>query len=139
MKIRCGLTVMIVWLIAASTVFAAQTNIDNAFQEANTRFSFRGKPIHPGLVQEFCSWISDSGAPTTISVDVLAEHDNEYPEEDVRVRKDGSVMLQKSGEQEFFYYRWLGVLHNGIHVLTVGDGVPGSGIFEDLFFVRFVS
>lgn len=115
----------------------AQVNIDTALIEANSNFTYQGKSIHPGLVKEFASLSSDPGTPTTISVDVSAEHGNEYFEDEAKVQKDGSAILQKEGEQEYFYYKWLGKLNNGIHVLVVGSGGDGSGVFKDLFFVRF--
>lgn len=116
----------------------AETDIDRAFKEANAKFTFQGKPIHPGLVQEFECWFSDPGMPTTISVDVAARHGNEYFEDDVKVQKDGSVLLKKEeSEGPYFFYKWLGKLTNDIHVLEVGESGGGSGVFGDLFFVRF--
>ena len=44
----------------------AQGNIDSALIEANDKFTYQGKPIHPGLVQQFMSWMSDPGEPTII-------------------------------------------------------------------------
>jgi len=127
---------MILVLVAVLPLLA-QTNIEKALNEANATFTYDGKPIHPGLVKEFASWISDPGMPTTVSVDVSAEHGNEYFEDEMKRQKDGSVILQKENEQEYFYYKWLGRLNNGVHVLRVADGGGGSGVFEDLFFVRF--
>ena len=113
------------------------------FQEADSQFSYQGQPIHPGLVQEFSSWISDTELPTTISVDVAAPHRNEYMESDVRAASGKRVCLdsrdiatdQKDGG--WFCYEWLGKLNNGLHVLKTADGGQFGGIFLNLFFVRF--
>jgi len=106
-------------------------------KELNSKFTYKGKPVHPGLIQEFSGWLSDSWMPTTISVDIAAKHRNEYFEDDVKVKENGSVWLSKEGERGFFYYKWLGKLSNGLHVLEAGDSGGGSGIFMDIYFVRF--
>ena len=62
-------------LLPVATTFA---DVQNDLQEVNQKFTYHAKPIHPGLVQEFSSWISDPGMSATISVDVVAEHGNEY-------------------------------------------------------------
>lgn len=112
--------------------------------EVNEKFTYKGKPIHPGLVREFEAWLSD-GTPTTISVDILAaESSNEYYEDDVEVRDNGFVRIK---EEHFFTdrdkiithyeYKWLGKLKNNLHVLDTLDWGGGSGIFEHLLFVKF--
>ena len=128
---------LFVFIIFVQFSVTAYADLKPAIQEANEKFAYNGKPIHPGLIQEFSSWISDSGEPTTISVDVAANHRNEYFEDDMKIRDNGVIVLQKEGEQEYFYYKWLGRLNNGLHVLSVGEGGGGSGVFQDLFFVRF--
>lgn len=103
--------------------------------EANRNFTYQGAPIHPGLVQEFSSWISDKGLPTTISVDVSAPHGNEYFDGDVKLQGKNICVDVKDGGS--FCYEWLGKLDNGIHVLRAGESGGGSGVFGDLFFVKF--
>jgi len=132
-------TVMAIIILAFfyhSSVFAG-SNIDNALLEANSRFTYNKQPIHPGLVAEFNSWTSDNWKPVTISVDVSAAYGtNEYAD-DVEVKDNGYVYLKKEGDGEYFYYKWLGRLNNGFHVLEVGEGGGGSGIFTSLFIVKF--
>jgi len=111
------------------------TTAPDYLQEANQKFTYQAKPIDPGLVHEFSSWISDPGMPTTISVDVSAEHSNEYSDSDVSINEAGTVC--KQGEGEFFCYSWIGRLTNGLHVLNVYENGGGSGTFCDLFFVKF--
>ncbi len=108
----------------------------NLFAESESQFTYRGKPIHPGLVQEFESWYSDKGPPTTISVDVSAPHSNEYSDDDVKVEDNGYVTYQEPDSAEYFYYKWLGKLDNGLHVLITGSG-GGSGVFRNVYFIRF--
>ncbi|MBN2190538.1 MAG: hypothetical protein JW728_04920 [Candidatus Aureabacteria bacterium] len=109
----------------------------NIFAEDESRFTYQGKPIHPGLVQEFESWYSDRGLPTTISVDISAPHSNEYNDSDVKVEDSGYVVCQDADSPEYFYYKWCGKLDNGLHVLITGSGGSGSGVFKNVCFVRF--
>jgi len=130
-------------ILVQSVVFAAtEIPIDAALTEANRDFTYRGKPIHPGLVQEFSSWISDPGLPTTISVDVSAPHGNEYFSGDLSQGegRNGCIDTKDSeGKKDggSFCYERLGKLDNGLHVLETADSGGGSGVFMDLFFVRF--
>jgi len=38
---------------------------------------------------------------------------------------------------ESFYYRWLGKMADGTHVVETGESGGGSGFFMDLMFIRF--
>ena len=111
--------------------------IQEDLQKANQSFTYNSKPIHPGLVQEFSNWISDNRNPITISVDISAGSDtNEYSDSRVTANEEGAVCRQGQ-DGESFCYHWLGRLINGVHVLRVTDSGGGSGIFGDLFFVKF--
>ncbi|MDD5644672.1 MAG: hypothetical protein PHO00_04415 [bacterium] len=109
----------------------------NVSAEIEPGFMYQGKPIHPGLLQEFESWYSDGGLPTTISVDISASHGNEYNDSDVTVEDNGYVVYQEDDSPEYFYYKWLGKLNNGLHVLITGSSGGGSGVFKNVYFVRF--
>ena len=116
---------------------AGSSSTEAILAEANNEFTFKGQPIHPGLVNEFQNWLSDYRPPITVTVDVGAAYNtNEYAEA-VTPRKDGgvSVLLGDGGEQ--FRYKRLGRLDNGIHVLHTVDRSAGTGIFHNLTFVRF--
>lgn len=95
-------------------------------------FEYNGKPIHPGLVAQFLGWISDSGTPITVAVDVAAASDtNQYYDGDVSV-KDGIVSAKLES------YRWLGRLEDGTHLVqTFSQADGGTGVFESLLFLTF--
>jgi hypothetical protein len=112
--------------------------IPSVLVEANTRFTHNGKPIHPGLVRLFESgWLSDSGRPVVVSVDVSAgARSNQFSDRDVTVREDNMYMV--AGEDSWFAYRWAGQSSNHVHVLVVSTGGGGgSGVFTSLLFVQF--
>ena len=125
-------------LISLMTVMSYAEDVQSLFKEVDTTFKLNGKPIHPGVVQEFSTWLSDSSIPTTVSVDILAPNDNEYNEDEVSVNEDNYVGIPASEWRDNCSYKWLGRLKNGLHVLEVAEGGSGgSGVFEDLFFVKF--
>ncbi len=106
-----------------------------ALAEANQSFTYRGKPIHPGFVMGFLGWLSDDG-PITVVDDVAAAHDaNEYSDP---VNVNGNrVRRHLPGTSEWLQYERLGTLSDGTHVLETDSCGGGSGVFTELFFVRF--
>lgn len=105
-------------------------------EEANRDFTYKGQPIHPGLIQQFEGWLSDSGKPITTAVDVAAAFGtNQYPGDDVIKNEDWIRTNGKEGA--FFQYKWLGKLEGDHHVLVVCSCTGGSGIFESLYFCKF--
>jgi len=111
--------------------------------EANAKFTYSGKPIHPFVVKEFSNWMSDNRPPMITTVDVAAAFDtNKYQDSEIEKRDkwlfakseeiDGDIRLYES-----FGYHWIGRLANGVHILETGSSGGGSGFFMDLMFVKF--
>ena len=116
---------------------AAPPTAEAYLVEANNDFTFKGHPIHPGLVKEFQNWESDYRPPITVALDIGAVYDtNEYADAPTPASNGGvSIILGDGGEQ--FSYKRLGRLDNGLHVLHTLDKSAGTGIFQSLTFVRF--
>ena len=124
-------------LASLSPAGAGTSSAEAPLAEANNDFTFKGRPIHPGLIKEFQNWLSDYRPPITVTLDVGAAYDtNEYADA-VTPASDGgvSVILGDGGER--FSYRRLGRLQNGVHVLHIREKSAGTGIFQSLTFVRF--
>ena len=101
-------------------------------KEVNEHFTFRGRPIHPGLVKEFNCWISDLN-PITIAVDVSAAFDsNEYSDEPYREK--GYIYAETT--EGLYGYRRLSY-KNGIHLLKTVDISGGSQVFTSKLWVKF--
>lgn len=110
--------------------------IHGVLEEANNKFTYQGKPIHPKLVEEFSVWLSDKRNPITVSVDVKeAFNINEYYEE--VIKQENGLIRYNREEGVYFAYEWLGKLDNGLNVLRIFDAGGGSGIFQSLFFIKF--
>lgn len=119
---------------------AVSPEVRKAFIEADSKFTYHGKSIHPELIEKFESWMSDSEVPTVVSVDLISaeKNGNEYGRENLS--KDG--ISYKRGVVDgsyagFYRYQWLGRLKNGLHVVRVADCGGGSGVFETLDFIKF--
>lgn len=124
-------------LASLSPAGADSSSAEAPLVEANNDFTFKGRPIHPGLVKEFQNWLSDYRPPITVTVDVGAAHDtNEYADA-VTPASDGGVLVTLGDNGGHFFYKRLGRLDNGAHVLHTVDKSAGTGIFQSLTFVRF--
>ena len=130
-------------LFAVLCIFISPCFAGQQIDEANSKFTCRGKPIHPFVVKEFSNWLSDNRPPMITTVDVAAASDtNKYMDSEIEKRDnwlfaktevmDGDVRLCES-----FGYHWIGRLANGVHVLETGSSGGGSGFFMDLMFVKF--
>ncbi len=122
--------------ISISTSLLAKTG---QLDEANARFTYKGRPIHPFLIKEFSNWLSDNRPPMVTTVDVAAAYDtNKYQKSSIEKQGDWWV-VKKQGKDigESFGYHWLNKLANGIHVVETGNSGEGSGVFMALVFIKF--
>ena len=119
--------------------------VQRQLQEANARFTYRGKPINPLAVQELLTWLSDT-LPGPVAVDIEGTYDSNRYFGEYSVEKDGRVTIQvkdtkvnpTEDDKGSFSYKRLGTLANGIHVLETLDNGGGSGTFGTLLLVKFV-
>jgi len=114
-------------------------HIDNSLSEANNFFKYKDSPIHPALIKEFQNSLADYRAPMIVSVDVGASfNSNKYYQE---------IQISNEHEKERFFvdfednsrfaYSYIGKLDNNIHALLTWDIGGGTGVFQNLTFVRF--
>ncbi|MFH1655781.1 MAG: hypothetical protein ABH954_04135 [Candidatus Omnitrophota bacterium] len=124
-------------------VFVSPLFADGQLDEANSKFTYKGKPIHPFLVREFSNWLSDNRPPMITTVDITAAFDtNKYQQSTIEKRGDWWFAVEQGMDgdvpfYESFDYRWLGTMANGIQVLETGASGGGSGFFMDLMFIKF--
>ena len=114
------------------------SEMSSALVEANQDFTYQGIPVHPFLVKEFETWMSDNCSPVTVSVDVIAASKarNEYSTSSVTVN-GSQVKATDADDTGYYQYERLGILADGTQVLEVADSGGGSGVFKKLLFVRF--
>lgn len=112
-----------------------ELTIKQVLDEANQKFTYRGKPVHPKLVKEFQCWDSDLN-PVTLAVDVSAAFDtNEYCDE-VEQRADGYICF--SNEEGYYGYRRTGVdKKTSAHILKTFNGGSGTYVGESTLWVKF--
>ncbi|MCP4649607.1 MAG: hypothetical protein GY853_05950 [PVC group bacterium] len=126
-----------------SVVVTSSIMASEKLSEANNTFTYKNKPIHPFLIREFSNWCSDYCPPITKSVDVSASFGtNQYQSDEIQTR-NGWLFAEETEEKEVytayeaFYYRWLGVMGDDIHVVETGANGGGTGLYMDLMFLRF--
>jgi len=111
------------------------------------QFSFAHEPyINPKIIQDFSTWISDTG-DQVVAINVLESQDSNRYFGNVQVRKtDGQnpfVFLEttavENGEtnRQEFGYEYVGMTKSGIHVLYTSDSDGGSGVFKNLLLLAF--
>ena len=106
----------------------------SAVEEAQQKFTFAGRPIHPKAVHLLLGNLADS-QPVVVAVDVgAAATSNDYLADGVEVEQD---VVRYSNDTESVGYVRLGTLTNGVVVLRAWESGGGSGVFESLLCVRF--
>lgn len=127
-----GLVALVVSLAMAAAGSAVRSNAGSPLLRDG--FTYRGEPIHPKLVEEFESWLSDDRPPSTVMVDVAAAFgSNEYSE---AVEASERGLLRYASGAAWYGYEHLGQMADGTHVLRTASSGGGSGIFHNLLFVR---
>jgi uncharacterized protein len=108
-----------------------------ALREANERFTFKGKPINPRMLNDLLPWLSDT-LPGPVAVD-LQGGNNRYDAE-ITVPEKGIVraVWKEEKDELSFQYQHLGFLANGMHVIKTLANSGGSGTFTDLLLVKFL-
>ncbi|MBF0216115.1 MAG: hypothetical protein HQL30_03860 [Candidatus Omnitrophica bacterium] len=123
----------------------------SVFDEVNSDFTYRGKPIDPLLVMKLSTReYRDDRPPVVVTVDVVAGNDinagdSNYSkiekvnggwkagyESYVYPEKEQAILTDRYG----FWYKWVGKLANGWHVLETGYDGGGSGLFMDVMFIK---
>ena len=109
--------------------------------EANKQFTFQKQPINPLALKELYPWLADR-LPGPVAVDVAgtAANTNRYLAE-VTVDARGFVcaVWTEGTEKLSFYYKRLGTLATGAHVLETWNSGGGTLVSTDLLLVKFMT
>ena len=120
------------------TFSAHAQSTDELLKEVNTKFYFKGEPIHPELLRLFNSSMTD--APIVMTVDLCTGFHSRLCYHKIAV--DGKIVTEHmhdaQGNQTGSYeYEYLGRLNNGVHVVCAMCYNDVLGTFSDLLFVSF--
>ena len=115
------------------------SNMENELVEANKKFKYKGKLIHPGCVEQFNASLADSGPPVIRAVDVESCVNNNEFTEDFKVNDDGYIVYEygEEGENKFFGYKYIGKASGGLHVLDTISSGGGTMVAKTIFLTRF--
>lgn len=111
---------------------------DSALKEANKRFAYKGKPIHPGCVNELSVNMADSGPPIVRAVDVESCVSSNEFSVDFKTSDEGYIgyEYEVSGEKNYFGYKYIGK-SKGLHILdTIWSG-GGTMVASTVYLTRF--
>lgn len=101
--------------------------------EVRTKFTYEGVPVHPGIVELFANWMSDSSNPQILAVDLsTTQKSNRFNDTSYTKGDGGWVRTKRSdpNDRSSFGYHFIGSLPTGTLVLHAYEGGGGSGIFE---------
>lgn len=134
-RLCCFAMLCLVLLVGCSSEESQFADI----QQEELPFSFIHEPyIHPRIIQDLTTWLSDGG-DQVVAINLLdAQNSNRYFG-DVEVNEEGEEhpFVYFEGENERFGYRYIGRTEGGVHVLYTSDSGGGSGVFKSLMFVVF--
>jgi hypothetical protein len=97
---------------------------------------WRGTPVHPGCLRLLTTDLPDA-TPVVAAVDLegctRSNRFSDAPEVDGRVLR---WRQPEGGDRGYFQYEFLGSLANGVLVARTAESGGGSGIFQELLFMR---
>jgi len=109
----------------ACALFSATSCFAGAEEPA---YSFAKAPfIHPAIIKDLSTWLSDNG-DQVVAINLLdsVESNRYHGEIGVSGKKNPSVSYinkdDEDDEDEWFAYRLVGRLDNGVYVLRISDG-----------------
>jgi hypothetical protein len=103
-------------------------------------FFFGGKPVHPKIIEEVLTWISDRGDQVVAINLEDSQGSNKYNFNDnisAFIRPENKklwVVIKQDGG--YFYYQFHGTSDNEILVLEIGENGGGKGTFKQLILFR---
>jgi len=112
--------------------------------ERDLPYSFSHPPyIHPRIVQDLSTWISDTG-DQVIGINLIDSQDSNRYYGDILVKEVPAgpfpfVYVEEHHSDDeatpYFGYRYIGSTESGIHVLRTAMDGGGSGVFVNLLFL----
>lgn len=103
-------------------------------------FFYDGSPIHPKIIEDFNTWISD-GSDQVVAINIEgSQHSNRYCcEDDVKSELRGvndtfaSIVTEDEG---WFSYQFLGTTDSGVMLVRIFENGGGSGVFSTALLLR---
>jgi hypothetical protein len=144
-SLACRLTRLALACAAALAAASHAAGGEAGIESAELPFSFWRAPfIHPKIIQDLTTWLSDNG-DQVVAINLLeSQHSNRYyGEVQLRQIPGGppyvyvTETVEGSDRREEFGYRYVGKTKSGIHVLHTSGSGGGSAVFETLMLVTF--
>lgn len=133
--LSCGLGAITVLAESPKADTTAASTTQLAWEGA--ALVYKGKPVHPMAIYEFAGLLSSGTAWYELYLDGAFSIDR-YPQKVNRL-PDGSILCEQDDADPgkgYVLYHVLGRLRGGTYVLMCSRNGGGSGVFQDLLFVR---
>jgi hypothetical protein len=129
--------VMVCGMLLVGCVSPVSRRVDvpgEGFPNSFTRAPY----IHPRIIQDLTSWMSDDG-DQVVAINLPDAQDSNRYFGEVHVEKTNGEhpFVYVEGDKEQFGYQYVGRTEAGVHVLCTSDWGGGSGVFKNLMFVVF--
>ncbi|MES2607649.1 MAG: hypothetical protein V4544_02820 [Pseudomonadota bacterium] len=87
--------------------------------EAEKKFTFKNKPIHPGIIESFENWEEDLEEPYTVACDLnMASSTYKYPDENVnKTNADWIAFTSDETGSIIYEYKFVGSLKNKLNIV----------------------
>jgi hypothetical protein len=127
-----------IWLLILFLGFSAVSAISFTPKKNNdTLFYFDKEPyINPKIIEDLTTWLSDTGNQI-VSIDLQAQNSNRFSC-DIKTKnikgENPYIFLEEDGE--YFGYKLIGKTDSDIYVIKTYSGGSGTGVFEELMFIK---
>jgi hypothetical protein len=112
---------------------------DAGLPQLELPYSFVEAPyIHPKIVQDLTTWVSDQGDQVVaINLSDSQESNRYFGEVEVRVSEMPHPFVYFQEPNLRFGYEYVGQTKSGLHILYTSEWGGGSGVFKGLLLVTF--
>ena len=126
-------------LVFLSTQAGAELKETNVLPPEDLPYSFVQTPhIHPKIVQDLTSWMSDRGDQVVaINLKDSQESNRYFGEVLVREVKGAHPYVYVQESDKAFGYQYVGKTKAGLHILYTSEWDGGSGVFKRLLLLAF--
>ncbi|MEM7009518.1 MAG: hypothetical protein AAF462_10330 [Thermodesulfobacteriota bacterium] len=139
MKYLMALVLIVSFSVHGITKEESPDILKTQLKQANQNFTYDGKPIHPGCINEFSVSMADSGPPIVRAIDLKScVSSNEFAT-NFKVGDDGYIEYQyeDSGDTNYFAYKYIGKAKGGLHILDTKWSGGGTMVARTVFLTRF--
>jgi hypothetical protein len=126
-----------IYLPAECRSKSSEVDTTVSFKCSQEYFSYSGQPIHPKIIEDLTTWLSDGGDQVvSISLDDSQQCNRYFGDIKIKPIEGENPYIFYREEGSYFGYQYLGNTDSGVNILGISESGGGSGIFKSLLFVK---